>query len=377
MTDQTESTSRRQLPSSYISAFVILAVVVLYFAIGTIFGGSEQTEAATETERPPFTVLVRNVSGEARAETLTFSGRTEAAQRVYVRAETPGRVARIVNDEGAEVSRGDVLCRLEADSRQATRAEAEAAFAKASADFDAAQTLHAEGFASDTALKQARAARDAAEAALSRASDDLRNISVTAPFDGLVAEMIAEPGDVLSVGAPCAVIANLSRMIMAGGVPARDAARISVGDKAHVRLIDEREFDAEVRFVSDVADPATRTFRVEILAEDASGIPEGIETRATVTAGTKASTLIPRNALVYSDEGVLGVRTVSPSGESRKDGEETLPLGTVRFMPVTIIGEAEGGAYVTGLDETASLIVRGQDYVSDGITVTFAQEASE
>ncbi|MEM9233400.1 MAG: efflux RND transporter periplasmic adaptor subunit [Pseudomonadota bacterium] len=371
MTDQGQTKDRRQIPSSYKSAFVILAVVVLYFAVGTIFGGDVSSGEETELDRAPFTVLVQDVAGEARAETIALSGRTEAAQRVIVRAETPGQVAEIVANEGTEVRRGDVLCRLQADSREGVRAEAAAALRKAAADLTAAEKLFEEGFASQAALNQARAARDGAQAALSRATTDLRNISVKAPFDGLVAEMLVEPGDVLGVGAPCAILADLSNIIVAGGVPAREAARLSIGDRAQFRLLNGEEFAAQLRFVSDVADPVTRTFRVELLADDAPDLQEGIEARAIITAGTKASTLIPRHALVYSDQGELGVRIVEPTGETRTDDDLTLPLATVSFMPVTVIGEVEDGAFITGLPEAAHLIVRGQDYVSDGITVTY------
>lgn len=375
MSENSSSSKNFGIPISWFVALVIFGVVVLYFFLGTLFNSTDADSQSAEVDRKLFTVLVKEVRGENRAQTIAMSGKTEAARRIFVRAETPGQVASVVAAEGTKVSRGDILCRLETDSREAVRAEASAAQRKAAADLEAVKTLHEEGFSSDTALNQAIAAKNAADAALSRASDDLSNISVRAPFSGVVAETLAEPGDVLSIGAPCAVLADLSQIIVAGGVPARDAAQLSPGDRAMIRLLDGTELFGQVEFVGDVADPATRTFRVEILVIEASGIKEGLEARADITAGTKAATLIPRNSLVYSDDGILGVRVAEPDGQTIT-GDDAIDRQTaeVNFIPIQIIGESQNGAYVSGLPETAFLIVRGQDYVSDEIRVTIETE---
>lgn len=370
MADNGEIPKKGGIPSSYVSALVILVAVILYFLLGTLFGGSSEPDAEAVEERPPFTVLIRDIEGQAQAETINLSGRTEAAKRIIVRTETAGQVVELAAEEGTDVKRGDTLCRLDTDSRREVAAEAEAAVRQATTDYNAAKKLFDEGFGSEAALNQAQAGLDAAQARHARARDDLRNIDVKAPFDGLVAETLVDPGDVLSVGGGCAVLADLSGIIVAGGVPARDAARLSPGDKAEVHLLDGTTFSAEVRFVSDVADPSTRAFRIELKAIDAPKLPEGVEARAVITAGSRPAALVPRNTLVYSDDGVLGVRTIEPTGETL--GE--LPGATVHFRPVTLLSENGHGAYVGGLGDEAMLIVRGQEYVSDGITVTYREE---
>lgn len=368
--DHNKPESPKRVSSSVKTALIIFGGVVLYFLVGTLFRGEEGASNDDENERLPFTVLVRDISGEARPETIVLSGRTEAARRIMVRAETPGQVERIVAPEGSQVSSGETLCRLDADSRRETLAEAEAARQSTATDLAAAEKLYAEGFASEAALNQARAAKESAEAGLARARDDYRNIDIKAPFDGLVAEMLVEPGDVLAVGTPCAVLADLSAILIAGGIPAKEAARVSPGDSAKIHLPDGPTFDAELRFVSDVADPATRTFRVELVGLDAPDLPEGVEVRAHITAGNRPAALIPRNSLVYSDDGVLGVRIIEPTGASFED----LPGATVSFRPVTLLDEADNGAWVSGLGDSSMLIIRGQDYVSHGITVTYKED---
>jgi multidrug efflux system membrane fusion protein len=47
------------------------------------------------------------------------------------------------------------------------------------------------------------------------------------------------------------------------------------------------------------------------------------------------------------------------------------------FVPVEVIRDSAEGVYVSGLPATADIIVRGQEYVTDGVTVapTFREAA--
>lgn len=380
MTDQqqAEKTSTGQpgapraassLPSSYISALLILGAVLAYFAIGTLMAGDDAPEDIAAAERAPFRVLVTQVAPEARAVTVQMSGRSEAGRRVIVRAETPGQVLALPVAEGTMVDAGATLCRLDPDSRTAVRAEAEAALVKAQTDYEGAKRLFDEGFSSDAALKSAAAARDGALARVSQARQDLSNILIKAPFAGLVAETLVEPGDVLTTGGGCAVVADLTDIVIAGGLPARQATLLSVGDPAQVKIDGQAPFAAEVTFVSDVADMNTRAFRIELKAKNASGLSDGLDARATITAGTATAAAIPHNALVFSDNGELGVRTLNIDAEMEK--------GEVVFIPVTLVGETVGGAFVTGLEGPTHLIIRGQDYVMAGTEVAYTLDTDE
>ena len=68
------------------------------------------------------------------------------------------------------------------------------------------------------------------------------------------------------------------------------------------------------------------------------------------------ATLISPSLLTLSDAGELGVRYIEADD-------------TVQFAAVKVIDEGVGGAWVTGLPETASVISMGQDYLSEGVKV--------
>ena len=351
--------TKPEVPGAVFGAGAIALLVAAYFAIGTLTAPDDAVAEAPPRE--PFTVLVRAAGRTDRPVAIQMRGRTEAGRQVAVRAETTGRIVDVLADEGAEVASGDALCRLEDAGRAAALAEAEAAAVRARADAEAAERLFDEGFAAAAQRDAARAALRGAEAALERAAKAASDIAIRAPIAGTVSDVPVEPGDVLSAGAVCAVVSDLSTVVVAGELGAAEAAGVAVGDPADVAVGGET-LDARVRFVSTVADPATRAFRVELEADRA--LRDGLAAVATIRAAPSAASLVPRGAVVLGDDGRIGVRVAEGTGDD----------ATVAFVPVSVVGEGREGAYVAGLPPGARVIVRGQEYVSAGTPVRVAEE---
>ena len=72
------------------------------------------------------TVEVRLHKARAVTRHIVAQGQVEPNREVTVRAETAGRIAEIVADEGRPVSAKDVLVRIEMDDRQAQLKKAQA-----------------------------------------------------------------------------------------------------------------------------------------------------------------------------------------------------------------------------------------------------------
>ena len=347
-------------PTALFGAGAIALAVAAYFAIGTLAAGDD-AQAEAPAAREPFTVLVREAHGANRPVTIQMRGRTEAGRQVAVRAETTGRIVALPATEGSEVAANDLLCRLEDAGRSAALAEAEAAATRVRADADAAERLFAEGFAASAQRDAARAALRGAEAALERARKAAADGEVRAPIAGTVSSVPVEPGDVLPAGSVCAVVSDLSTVVIAGELGAAEAASVRVGDPADARVNGE-EVTARVRFVSTVADPATRAFRVELEADQS--LRDGLSATARIDAAPSAASLVPRGAVVLGDDGRIGVRVAEGAGAE----------ATVAFVPVSVVGESQDGAYVAGLPAGARVIVRGQEYVSAGTTVRVSED---
>ena len=110
----------------------------------------------------------------------------------------------------------------------------------------------------------------------------------------------------------------------------------------------------QVRFVSRVASPTTRTYRIEVEIENADGaMPDGITAEVTIPVAPQPATSLPRSALVFSGQGELGVRTV---------GED----GMIGFVPVTRRRGPPGRDVGRRTSAGTRIVVQGQDFVREG-----------
>ena len=359
-----------------------------------------ETAAAPEEDSNLVKVQVRKVVGQQVDSAVILRGETEAARQVDVRSETSAIVISDPLRKGARVSEGDAMCVLdpgtrgaaleeararlaEAESRvpeaEARLSEAQARLEEARINQNAASRLSEDGFASQTRLASADAAEAAAKAGVSSATAGLRaarsgiqaataavasaekeieRLTISAPFSGLLESDTAELGSLLQPGSLCATIIQLDPIKLVAFVPETEVQKVTEGATAGARLAaGGEEVIGRVTFLSRSADPQTRTFRVEIEVPNADlAIRDGQTAEIAISsAGVKAH-LIPQSAMTLNDDGTLGVRLVD---------DEAI----VAFAPVGIMRDTRNGIWVTGLPETANIIVVGQEYVTAGVKV--------
>jgi len=352
-----------QLSSSVKAALAIFALVLLYFGVRTIFNGGRDDAEAVISSNVPFAVLAETISPQEWRDEITIRGRTEALRKVTVRAETSGVVAETPARQGADVEAGDVLCRIKVDARQAALNEARASLSKARLDYNGAVKLAKEGFRSETSVASIKAAFDLAKANVEQAELNLKKTNISAPFRGIYDKRMVEAGDFMNIGDPCGVVIQQSPFLVTGAISERDISKITAGDAGTARLSTGEIIDGSVRFVASSADPATRTFEVELEIPNEKGtLKDGVTAEFTVFAAERNAHLIPRVTLVLDDNGRIAVRTVDSENK-------------VKTTLISLLGENVDGVWVQGLEGNVSLITRGQDFVTDGQTVVMADQS--
>ena len=85
-------------------------------------------------------------------------------------------------------------------------------------------------------LAAAQATMKQASAKLAEAQADRRDLRVLAPFDGIIATRVAEPGEVLAPGTTVVTMVDLSKVYLRGFIPEGQIGRVRVGQKARVYL---------------------------------------------------------------------------------------------------------------------------------------------
>ncbi|MBL4768904.1 MAG: efflux RND transporter periplasmic adaptor subunit [Rhodobacteraceae bacterium] len=391
----------------YVSVFQRDALMA--FALGDATT-QEQTTAQTETTETVVDVSDAVVSDAIRvvvlrslAQTIdnavVLRGQTQADREVQVRAETTAIVISEPLRKGAFVKKGDLLCQLDPGTRNASLAKAVAKLAEAKSHVpesharlqeaharldeakinnNAASKLSEGGYASSTRVASTQAGVRSAEAGIESAKSgvestkagiesaaasvavaqtELNRLAIKAPFEGVLETDAAELGSLMQPGSLCATVIQLDPIKLVGYVPETNVDRIKVGALAGAELAGGQRVVGKVTFLSRSADPSTRTFLVEIAVPNSNlSIRDGQTADIAISSDGAMAHKLPQSSLTLNNDGQLGVRTVDDDN-------------VVQFMPVELLRDQVDGIWVGGLPEQINVIVTGQDFVIQGVTV--------
>lgn len=344
-----------------LTAVGVVAAATLWIASGHLMPrDSAEVEAAVRANeskaQPLFRVAVTPAKLQPHNPTLTLSGRTEADRKVTVAARTGGVLTEVRVKRGQHVAADEIIAVLSDDARQAQVAQAQALVEQRRAELEAKRTLITSGALPKLDLVNLESQYKTAEAALGTARAELDRGFVRAPWAGVITDVPVEVGGAAFSfqGKEVATLVALDPMLAVVEVSERKLAGIKVGEIADVKLVTGQTVQGRLRYVSKSASQTTRTYRVEVELANADGaIPDGISAEVAVALKAVPATPVPRSALTISSSGDIGVRIVN------KDDN-------VAFVPVQVVEDQQDTMWLSGIDEGARIIVRGQDFVREG-----------
>lgn len=350
--------------SWFISATI--AVLIALWLFSGQFGDDEQVttvhSSAFDSTAASNSVRVRRQAAEEITRIVSVNGRTAPARTVELNAETDGRVESIGVERGQRLDQGRIIVMLDQRDREARLAEATAIVKQRELEYEARQRLKSESYVSDAQLQEAAAMLESAKAELKRAELDLEYMTIRAPFDGALQERHVEIGDFVAQGDPVATVVDDRKLIVSAGVSEFEAQFVNKGEVAWANLVTGEEVTGTIRYISPVADEATRTFTVELEIDNADGAYRaGVTAKLHIPAETLFAQRISPSLLTLDDEGNLGVKTVSDEGR-------------VVFYPADIAKSSSDGVWIAGLPTVATIITVGQGFVTSGATVATITE---
>ncbi|MBT5572320.1 MAG: efflux RND transporter periplasmic adaptor subunit [Alphaproteobacteria bacterium] len=341
----------------------VLAIVAFVWILSGQFGSEEANVESNETEQAEkksdlMMVRVSELDAISRTETVNVTGRTEASRKVELRAETQGQVTELYVERGERVEENKPIASLRADDRPAKLSEARATLRQRQIEYSAAAKLTQKGFRSETEKAGAQARLDAARAVVELMEIDIARTTFRAPFDGIIGAGHVEKGDYVKVGDVTATVVDLDPILIVGNVSERHISLITEGMPGTIRLIDGTTRTGSVRFVASLADPATRTYRVEMTVPNTDlSIRDGLTAEIEVPVSTAMAHFVTPSVLTLNDDGQVGIKTVEPDNK-------------VKFRPVEIIADDVEGIWLGGLPDKIRMITVGQEFVIDGELVT-------
>lgn len=199
----------------------------------------------------------------------------------------------------------------------------------------------------------------AANARLARASLEVDDCILRAPFDGEVADRFLDPGAFARPGAPVLTLVQREQVRILIDVPETDFAVVAEGAEAKIRFLAlGTSQSGRIARRAPAADSGTRTVHAEIDLPDA---------RRAIPVGTTAELVLNVGEVLDAVE--IPLRAASIRGESATlfvvDGE------TVRKRKTAVLGEAGGSLFVSKdqLKPGERVVTEGRALLSDGDAV--------
>lgn len=324
---------------------------IFWFASGSFH--KIKTEDAKIKEEKLFTVEITESKALKQFQEVISRGSINAKKSIQLKAETSGEIIEILKPKGSVVKKGEVILKLKEDDRPKRLSEAKARLEQRRMEFKAAQKLVLQSFRSETSLAEAKSQLESAEAALARIEQDIEHASVTAPFDGIFDQTTLEVGSVLSMNENIGSFINLEKVKVVLNIPEKDASLIKVGGQANLLspYNTDKKLQGVVTYISRSADSRTRTYKVEIEAENSNMLfYDGMTVEAKIPVKEVLAHLVHFSLLTLNEKGILGVKTVDEKSK-------------VLFHKVTPLKMENGKIWVTDLPEHVKIISTGQDFV--------------
>ena len=272
---------------------------LLLILIATESGCRSESAQRERRELPAVSVRTVQVEQQRHRSFEDVVGTVRSKQRATISAKVSGRVGRMNAVTGQEVPAGAVLVELEAPEIQAKLDQALAVERQTEGDLKRATALVSQHAMTQQDFDAAQARASVAKAAVHEAETMLSYTKITAPFAGVVAQKLADVGDLAAPGRPLLELVSPNALRFEAEVPEAAVGSIRVGDVLPVTTASvAAPINGTVSEMSPAADPASRTLLIILDLPKTEGLLNGQFGRVRVPVGSEMSLRLPSSAVI-------------------------------------------------------------------------------
>jgi multidrug efflux system membrane fusion protein len=334
--------------------------------------------------RPVVVEAPRPLLGPAAGEVLP--GAIHARIEADLSFRVAGKVAARKVDMGAHVERGTLLAvldpvdaRLNLAAARSTVVAAEADVTLARAEEQRYRDLRSRNFVGQSQLDQrinltrlAEARLDQARSQYDLAANQSRYTNLTADAAGVVTQVLAEPGNVVSAGQPVLRFAADGEREVYVNVPEGRIETLRSADNIAVEVLSNpgRHYVGRVRDIDPQADTATRTHLARVTLVDAD---EHVQLGATATVLLRAEA--QANSFRLPATALGSVENQRPAVWRVRSNDQG---STVEAVPVEVLRYLDGEVLISGpLSVDDRLVSAGVHRLSVGMAVQAIDRAAK
>ncbi len=296
---------------------------------------------------------------------VTLQGDVATKQNIIIFPEYAGTLQRVYVTEGQRVVKGQLLAIIDDGGLRQQVAQLETQVQLAKTTFERQKRLWKEKIGSEIQFLQTKTNYQAQTSALNHLKKRLSKTRVTAPFSGIIDDVISEQGQVVAPGQSMLFrIVNLSNMYVKADVPESYLNSIKKGTTANVQFLSiGKEVFGKVRQVSNVINPNNRTFRIEIAVpnKDKKIKPNLIANLEILDYQNDNALLVPTDVIQENAKGEKFVFIVKPIKENEATVVKTIITTGISYNNLIEI--------TNGLNTNTTIVKEGAITLRDGLTV--------
>ena len=197
---------------------------------------------------------------------VQIQGNVQTKENIVIYPEYAGVLTSVLVKEGQFVNKGEVLAKIDDGGLNQQLSQMETQLALAKTTFERQERLWKDKIGSEIQFLQAKANYEAQQKAVSQMKEQLAKTTITAPFSGVIDDVMSEQGQVVSPGMNQLFrIINLKDMFIEAEIPENYITNIRTGSQVNVYFpVLNDTVTSTIRQVSNYINPNNRTFKIEI-----------------------------------------------------------------------------------------------------------------
>lgn len=345
----------------------LVAVVVLALMVAWMAGSFDEKVQPGVQEASTVQIDAESLFEVKEREVEVFEAvpaTIAAKQTAMISSRILARIEQVKVRAGDYVNKGQELIVLERSDLKSRVSQAQAQISsiqvrlkEAKQTLDRSVELNNRGLLAQAPLEAAQANYASLQAQLNSAQQAqieaktaLDYASVLAPFDGLIIDRFAEPGNTAQPGMALLSLYNPSSVRVEANVREERAIQLKLGQRLSMEIPSKAlTTHAEIEELVPAGNVASRTFLVKAQINDIDGLLPGMYARLMIPAGVAKRILIPQDYV--AEVGQLNIVWVvqGPVGQA---------LIEKRFVKTGLLHEQDMIEIVSGLSEGERLLMK-------------------
>jgi membrane fusion protein (multidrug efflux system) len=294
---------------------------------------------------------------------IEVQGNVETKQNVLIYPEYQGTLSRVLVKEGQRVRKGQLLARIDDGGLGSQVAQVESQAALAKTTFERQQRLWDQKIGSEIQYLQAKTQYESSQNMVNQIRSQLGKTTVTAPFSGVIDEVITDQGTVVAPGVAIFRIVNLDNMYVAAEIPESYLPTVTAGKTVKVEFpVLGESIDATVRQTGNYIKPSNRSFAIEVDVPNKDGkVKPNLTARLSINDYTAENAiLIPLNVINENADGEQYVYIAFAKADEMIAQQKIITTGKSQGDRIEVL---------SGIEVGDKIIVEGARSVKDNQAV--------